>query len=56
MLRSTSPVDTKALLEQDYDSEEEAKIAEAEAQALSQATNAPRINSAGLQMRSPVRL
>ena len=42
MLRSTSPVDMKSRLDQDYESDEEAKIAEAEAQAQSQATNAPR--------------
>ena len=40
MLRSTSPVDMKSRLDQDYESDEEAKIAEAEAQAQPQATNA----------------
>ena len=42
MLRSTSPVDMKSRLDQDYESDEEAKIAEAEAQAQQQATNSPR--------------
>ena len=38
MFRSTLPADTKARLDQDYESDEKAKIAEAEAQAQSQAT------------------
>ena len=42
MLRSTSPVDTKSRLDQDYESDEEAKQAEAEAQAQPQVTNASR--------------
>ena len=42
MLRSTSPVDMKPRLDQDYESDDEAKQAEAEAQAQPQATNAPR--------------
>ena len=42
MLRSTSPVDMKSRIEQDFDSDGEAKIAEAETQAQPQATNAPK--------------
>ena len=42
MLRSTSPVDMKSRLDQDYESDDEAKQAEAEAQAQQQATGAPR--------------
>ena len=42
MLRSTSPVDLKSRLDQDYESDEEAKQVEAEAQAQQQATGAPR--------------
>ena len=38
MLRSTSSVDMKARLDQEYESDEEAKLAEAEAQAQPQAT------------------
>ena len=42
MLRSTSPVEMKSRLDQDYESDDEAKQAEAEAQAQQQATGAPR--------------
>ena len=42
MLRSKSPADLKSRFDQDYESDEEAKLAEAEAQAPSQATHAPR--------------